>query len=152
MKTFGLSVGAENAKQIGGIFPTMPLKCAAVLGSPSPFAHCVVFGWCISSGELRAGSQGFPACCVAIISFCLFVCTITELLFKDTSDLWTSYFNRTNRDHVCAFSGASAAPSSPEEPFIPTLIHPAAHVKTHGWEFWTSLLCVHKCVTHVILN
>ncbi|XP_030272670.1 unconventional myosin-Ih [Sparus aurata] len=77
----------------------MPLKCAAVLGSPSPFAHCVVFGWCISSGELRAGSQGFPACCVAIISFCLFVCTITELLFKDTSDLWTSYFNRTNRDH-----------------------------------------------------
>lgn len=106
MKTFGLSVGAENAKQIGGIFPTMPLKCAAVLGSPSPFAHCVVFGWCISSGELRAGSQGFPACCVAIISFCLFVCTITELRFKDTSDLWTSYFNRTNRDHVCAFSGA----------------------------------------------
>lgn len=60
VKTFGLSVGAENAKQIGGIFPTMPLKCAAVLGSPSPFAHCVVFGWCISSGELRAGSQGFP--------------------------------------------------------------------------------------------
>lgn len=30
VKTFGLSVGAENAKQIGGIFPTMPLKCAAV--------------------------------------------------------------------------------------------------------------------------
>lgn len=34
VKTFGLSVGAENAKQIGGIFPTMLLKCAAVLGSP----------------------------------------------------------------------------------------------------------------------
>lgn len=50
VKTFGLSVGAENAKQIGGIFPTMPLKCAAVLGSPSPFAQCAVFGWFVSSG------------------------------------------------------------------------------------------------------
>ncbi len=58
MKTFGLSVGAENAKQIGGIFPTMPLKCAAVLGSPSPFAQCVVFGWCVSASELQAASQG----------------------------------------------------------------------------------------------
>lgn len=28
-----------------------------------------------------------PVCCVAIISFCLFVCTITELCFKDTWDL-----------------------------------------------------------------
>lgn len=34
VKTFGLSVGAENAKQIGGIFPTMPLKCAAGFGLP----------------------------------------------------------------------------------------------------------------------
>lgn len=58
VKTFGLSVGAENAKQIGGIFPTMPLKCAASLGSPCPFAQCVVFGWCVSASELRAASQG----------------------------------------------------------------------------------------------
>lgn len=59
MKTFGPSVGAENAKQIGGIFPTMHLKCAAtVLDSPGPFAQCGVFGWCISSSELGASSQG----------------------------------------------------------------------------------------------
>lgn len=63
VKTFGLSVGAENAKQIGGIFPTMPVECAAVLGSPDPFAQCVVFGWCISSGELWAASQGACALC-----------------------------------------------------------------------------------------
>lgn len=63
VKTFGLSVGAENAKQIGGIFPTMHLKCAAVLGSPSPFAQCGVFGWCISSSELRAASQGLCVLC-----------------------------------------------------------------------------------------
>lgn len=83
MKTFGLSVGAENAKQIGGIFPTMPLKCAAVLGSPSPFAQCVVL-----VGVSALVNYGLPAkvplCCVAIISFCLFVCTITELCIKDT--------------------------------------------------------------------
>uniref|UniRef100_A0AAQ5YTN5 Myosin IHa n=1 Tax=Amphiprion ocellaris TaxID=80972 RepID=A0AAQ5YTN5_AMPOC len=36
----------------------MLLKCAAVLGSPSPFAQCVVFGWCLSSRELWAASQG----------------------------------------------------------------------------------------------
>uniref|UniRef100_A0AAX7UA02 Myosin IHa n=1 Tax=Astatotilapia calliptera TaxID=8154 RepID=A0AAX7UA02_ASTCA len=29
--------------------PTTLLKCAAVSGSPSPFAQCVVFGWCVSS-------------------------------------------------------------------------------------------------------
>lgn len=58
VKTFGLSVGAENAKQIGGIFPTMLLKCAAVLGTPSPFAQCVMFALCVSSSELWAASQG----------------------------------------------------------------------------------------------
>lgn len=58
VKTFGLSVGVENAKQIGGIFPTMLLKCAAVSGSPIPFAQCVVLGWCVSSSELWAASQG----------------------------------------------------------------------------------------------
>lgn len=58
VKTFGPSVGAANAKQIGGIFPTTLLKCAAVSGSPSPFAQCVVVVWCISSSELRAASQG----------------------------------------------------------------------------------------------
>lgn len=63
VKTFGLSVGAENAKQIGGIFPTIPLKCAAALGSASPFAQCVVFGWCVSSSELRAASQGSCVLC-----------------------------------------------------------------------------------------
>lgn len=63
VKTFGLSVGAENAKQIGGIFPTMHLKCAAVWGSPSPFAQCCVFGWCTSCSELRAAGQGLCVLC-----------------------------------------------------------------------------------------
>lgn len=64
VKTFGPSVGAANAKQFGGIFfPTTLLKCAAVSGSPSPFAQCVVFGWCISSSEPWAASQGPCAPC-----------------------------------------------------------------------------------------
>lgn len=66
----------------------------------------------------------FPACCVAIISFCLFVCTITELCFKDTSDLWTPCFNRTNRDHVCAFSGAFCCSVLP---------HGAIYSNTHSF-------------------
>lgn len=62
-KPFGQSVGAENAKQIGGIFPTMPLKCAAVLGSPSPFAQCAVFGWRVGSSERRAAGQSPRVMC-----------------------------------------------------------------------------------------
>lgn len=40
MKTFGPSVGAENAKQIGGIFPTMRLKCAATVLDSPPVVLC----------------------------------------------------------------------------------------------------------------
>lgn len=44
VKTFGPSVGAENAKQIGGIFPTMQLKCAATVLDSSR-SICTV--WCV---------------------------------------------------------------------------------------------------------
>ncbi|CAK6966591.1 unconventional myosin-Ih [Scomber scombrus] len=65
VKTFGLSVGAENAKQIGGIFPTMLLKCAAVLGSPKSICTvcCVWLGQLDMEGALtardRVGIQDF---------------------------------------------------------------------------------------------
>lgn len=82
MKTFGLSVGAENAKQIGGIFPTMLLKCAAVLAL---WVHLHSVLYLVGASALV--NYGLPAkvpvCCVVIISFCLFVCTITELFFKE---------------------------------------------------------------------
>lgn len=86
VKTFGPSVGAENAKQIGGIFPTMLLKCAAVLALRVLLHSVLCF-----VGASALANYGLPAkvpvSCVVIISFCLFVCTITELFFKDTSDL-----------------------------------------------------------------
>lgn len=78
MKTFGPSVGAENAKQIGGIFPTTALECAAVLGSPHPFAQRVVLVG--ASAPVNCGPPAkVPAQGVAIISSCLSVCAITVI-------------------------------------------------------------------------
>lgn len=131
VKTFGPSVGAANAKQIGGIFFPLRFLNVPLFRAPQVHLHSVL---CLvgASAQVNHGLPAkVPVCRVAIIIFCLFICTITDLSFKDTQDLWTSCFNRTKGHHVCSFYGTFFVLSSRLEPLIQTFKHPAAVVKTH---------------------
>ena len=81
VKTFGLSVDAANAKQIGGIF--FPLCFLNVPQAQPVHLHTVL---CLVGAPAQV-NHGLPAkvlvCRVAMIILCLFICTITDLSFKD---------------------------------------------------------------------
>lgn len=79
-------------------FPLGISNAPLFVSSPSPFA---VFGLLGGSGR-STGCPPRSLCSVlAIISFCLFFST----LLGDTQDLTTPFFNRSDKDRVCAFSG-----------------------------------------------
>lgn len=151
VKTFGPSVGAANAKQIGGIFFPLRFLNVPLFRAPQVHLHSVL---CLvgASAQVNHGLPAkVPVCRVAIIIFCLFICTITDLSFKDTQDLWTSCFNRTKGHHVCSFYGTFFVLSSRLEPLIQTFKHPAAVVKTHDWKFWYNVVYAqHENVTFAL--
>lgn len=121
-------------------FPPLRFLNVPLFRAPQVHLHSVL---CLVGASAQV-NHGLPAKVpvrrVAIIIFCLFICTITDLSFKDTQDLWTSCFNRTKGHHVCSFYGTFFVLSSPLEPLIQTFKHPAAVVKTHDWKFWYNVV------------
>lgn len=98
------------------------------LGLPPVHLHAEPCLVCAAAPAKLGLPAKVPVSCVAIISFCLFFST----LLRDTQDLTTLVFNRTDKARVCAFSGPfSSAPNSPVEPFN----HPVTFVKVDSLEF-----------------